>query len=166
MWREHETLFVNESQVLYLGQSSRQSSNTAYGGGGNSSSSSSSSGPREAPVLVRAQGVITRTPISAAQRLPMVYFELFIKTTGGGLQPTGSVGFGLSEVAPDDSCAADSEWPEAAPLQTPYYHYYSSGRRFACFPRAGPKAGRLCGPSYGSGDTVGCGWLPSGEGKL
>ena len=80
----------------------------------------------------------------------LFYFEVFIKTTGGGLSPNGGVGVGLvDEVEP------------AAEAPRRYLHYHNAlGRRFDVFPRPTAKgAGRSCGPSFGVGDTVGCGWL-------
>ena len=139
------------------------------GGGGSISSTAALS---QAPILARAAQAVTLESASSAAQL--FYFEVFIKTTGGGLQPNGSVSIGLVEASSDADAAAQrrasaapDEWPEQPSLEEiPFFHYHSSGRKFARFPRAGSKAGRAAGPAFGIGDTVGCGWLPQGGGEV
>ena len=107
------------------------------------------------------------------------YFEVFIKTTGGGLQPSGAVGVGVAFFEGRGSSTRDSNSTtetDAAPPQR-YLHYHSSrGARGESFPRqprpvsssfasfgadggGGSFAGGVpYGPSFSVGDTVGCGW--------
>ena len=155
MWQESELVFANEQAVLYLGTGSPPSSPR----------SRRSSGKTAPAVLVRANRVFERQPQDAVDWQkpsdPLLYFELYIKTSGGGLQPSGSIGIGLAEPC-TDTCELDFPVPGRPP--TLFVHYHDSSRRFESFPRrAGRAAGRQYALPFGTGDTVGCGWLPNGD---
>ena len=109
-------------------------------------------GSRKQPPLL----AVAAAPLAhrqAAASTTLLYFEVFVKTTGGGLSPTGSVGVGLAAPLLEGS---DADAPRF------FLHYHSgSGSRHDAFPRP-PSGGSRCGPSFGVGDTVGCGWTASG----
>ena len=100
------------------------------------------------PVLARSSVVLVREQAAQARRTPLIYFECYIKARGGGLQPATppTISVGLAELE-----------------GSRYLHYHSSGRKYSSFPRPSTRSGRPCGPAYNVGDTIGCGWLHSGE---
>ena len=116
----------------------------------------------QAPFLARARQTVTRQAGSSSDAA-LSYCEFFVKTTGGGLQPTGSVAVGLAGLpAPANDGLEPSDASTAQ--ETEFIQYHCSGRKYQTFPRPSTsRAGRPCGPSYGVGDTVGCGWMPTGE---
>jgi hypothetical protein len=145
----------------------------------------------------RGGAAVGSAPVEVRDGAMSFYFEVCIKTTGGGLQPSGTVGVGVVLLS-DAPATADSgrtdgrggdaslvpavRRPFAPPLR--YLHYHSSrGARAESFPRvpqpgsgmggggggglsrgreiirAGSFVGGVAyGPSFASGDTVGCGW--------
>ena len=192
-WQETERFVTSGPTALFLGSAaySPPSSPTA-----NRPPAKKGGAPgsraiyREQPELVLASVPFTRLPSDASQgsAVPsLFYFEVFVKTTGGGLHPSGSVGVGLAEASQGEEEAAEegdasvtaaaqaSERSSAAPAEPSgagrrrVLHYHSGkGGRFSVFPRSSTRAGlfstegRQCGPSFGVGDTVGCGWCASG----
>jgi hypothetical protein len=95
---------------------------------------------------------------------PLFYFELFVKSSGNPQEP-GTITIGVAEAEQSEGVLADgaSLEREAEPARTRYIHYHSSGRRMSSFPRSSARMGRSYGVSFGSGDTVGCGWLANGD---
>ena len=180
-WQETERFVTSGPTALFLGSAaySPPSSPTA-----NRPPAKKGGAPgsraiyREQPELVLASVPFTRLPSDASQgsAVPsLFYFEVFVKTTGGGLHPSGSVGVGLAEASQGEEEAAQegdaSVTPaaQASERRRRVLHYHSGkGGRFSVFPRSTTRAGlfstegRQCGPSFGVGDTVGCGWCASG----
>ena len=176
MWRETELVFVNDAEVLFLGAAAESPPSSPKS---RRAGARQQPGSAQVPVLARAQQQLQRTSTSSPA-YPL-YFEVYIKTSGGGLQPSGAIGVGLAALPAADCAVADdrcSESLEASPATissrsaddettggptTHFLHYHSAGRRFAVFPRASPRAGRAYGQTYGTGDTIGCGWLANGD---
>lgn len=135
-----------------------------------------------------ASAVAAAAHASSAEDAMSFYFEACIKTTGGGLQPSGSVGVGVVFCGRDRSGGEgeavtrgsdgreQSDSTQSQPCRR-YLHYHSSrGARGQIFPRV-PRNGSTSvgwsasqavsgsfeggvpyGPSFSVGDTVGCGW--------
>ena len=174
MWHAdaEELLFINKSEVLFLGRPSADSppttpkSRRSASGGGSSSSSKKQPGASQVPVLAHAMRTLRREPDDQSSPW-LYYFEAFVKTSGGGLQPTGSVGVGLAEL-PSAEGAEQLRMPPAdgtaAASSSAFVHFHNSGRRFVSFPRPALRtAGKVYGPQFATGDTVGCGWLANGD---
>jgi len=180
-WQETERFVTSGPTALFLGSAaySPPSSPTANRPPAKKGGAPSSRAIyREQPELVLASVPFTRLPSDASQgsAVPsLFYFEVFVKTTGGGLHPSGSVGVGLAEASQGEEEAAEegdaSVTPaaQASERRRRVLHYHSGkGGRFSVFPRSSTRAGlfstegRQCGPSFGVGDTVGCGWCASG----
>ena len=161
LWEHNDSTFLHKAGILYLGSDSQPNTpkiaNSRRTAGGSSSNSSS----KVPATLIRATQVFHR-PASgdSTAELPLFYFEMYVKTSGGGLQPSGSVGVGLADVSAE-LCQLDG----TPSLQMRFLHLHSSGRRFENFPRSAAlrsSARVLCQP-FASGDTVGCGWLANGN---
>ena len=110
-------------------------------------------------VLAVASPIFSRQPKApVAIAPPLLYFEVFIKTTGGGSSPSGTVGVGLV-----DDLRTGSQSPRDPDGQRRFLHYHSAkGSKFDGLPPRRAARGRPCGPSFGVGDTVGCGWTVEG----
>ena len=187
MWHGDEELtYVNGNEIVFVGRSpeapttpTKPKGSIGSGSGDGSSSARSSRklpGSAQAPVLVRALRTLRRERTDTDVVPPLYYFELFVKMSGGGLQATGSLGVGLAKPAAKDgagvtvSAEADSADTSGGGSSTSstisFLHYHNSGRILDTFPRPVPVravSGRPYGPPFASGDTVGCGWLASGE---
>ena len=186
-WQETQRFVTSGPTALFLGSAaySPPSSPTAKRPPAKKVAPGSRAIYREQPELVLASVPFSRLPSDAApgeaSAVPLLfYFEVFVKTTGGGLHPSGSVGVGLAEASQGEEAAAEeadaSFTPSAQASAEPsgagrrrVLHYHSGkGGRFSVFPRSTARAGlfgtegRQCGPSFGVGDTVGCGWCASG----
>ena len=151
VWEAAEHVVTSGNTCLFLGTRDHSPPTSPKG-----RKKKSPSTITEAPVLARAR-ISNLAQISSSGDTPdehIFYFEVFIKTTGGGLSPSGSVGVGLTSELEPEFNAFDPGC---------FLHYHSSrGARFSAFPRT---AGRStnCGPSFGVGDTIGCGWLSDGS---
>ena len=143
--------------LLYLGTDSAPNTPTRRSSSFGSERRAAQRRPAAAPVLVLGERPFTRLRAGDAA---FFYFEIYIKASGGGLHPSGSVGVGLADAAATADAGAGAA---AASEAGRFIHYHSGGRRYASFPRPARTAGRPCGPSFGVGDTIGCGWRPSGE---
>lgn len=136
-WRAKEHCLCSGASLLFLGEPS-------------SSPPSSPSHPRKLPpgcrtqesVLVVSQQVMVRTQ-GDTDAPQLWYFEIFVKTPGGGAQPSGTVGIGLAE----------SDDGQEAQIRR-FLHYHSSkGSKLETFPRPASKALRPCYPPFSSGLT-------------
>ena len=185
-WQETQRFVTSGPTALFLGSAaySPPSSPTAKRPPAKKLAPGSRAIYREQPELVLACAPFSRLPSDdASGEVPAVpllfYFEVFVKTTGGGLHPSGSVGVGLAEASQGEEAAEDADASVTPSAQASaeslgagrrrVLHYHSGkGGRFSVFPRSAARAGlfgtegRQCGPSFGVGDTVGCGWCASG----
>ena len=160
-WRPDERIFEHNFQVLYAPPASSQPSTPPRGGA--RASRRASAAVAQDTCLARARQTYVRQGHNPSEESPLFYFELFVKTTGGGLQPTGNIAVGLAELPPDAADADGSDALQGEEVEVGFLSYHSNGKKYATSPRATLRAGKPCGPSFGVGDTVGCGWLPSGE---
>ncbi|KAL3919422.1 MAG: hypothetical protein SGPRY_005641, partial [Prymnesium sp.] len=107
-------------------------------------------------VLVLAHQLMLRRSASP-DATGLLYFEVFVKTPGGGAQPSGSIAVGLAESKAEGlaesqenqgGSSADSDI--TAPRR--FLHYHSSkGTKADIFPRRTSTTSRPCGPSFSSG---------------
>ena len=86
-----------------------------------------------------------------------------LKAKKSGVFRRGSLmsGFGSRSAAAKSEA---EEPPSAADGPRRFYHYHSvKGAKFSALPRPAKQQGAACGPAFTTGDTVGCGWRPTGD---
>jgi hypothetical protein len=160
-WQETQRFVTSGPTALFLGSAaySPPSSPTAKRPPAKKVAPGSRAIYREQPELVLASVPFSRLPSDAApgeaSAVPMLfYFEVFVKTTGGGLYPSGSVGVGLAEASQgeEEAAAEDADASVTPPAQASaepsgagrrrVLHYHSGkGGRFSVFPRSAARAG-------------------------
>ena len=171
-WRVHPYTVASGTTCLFLGATPPSSANASLRA---DESPPPSPTRRPTPRKRAVPGLLSQQPVLALgvplwRRAPddlgpeFFYFEVFIRTTGGGINDSGSIGVGLADPPPEAEASA-SDGLITTPRARTYLHYHGArGARYDLFPRPASRSTLFgVGPSFGKGDTIGCGWSASGE---